>query len=62
MFNFLGDFNTTLKKEISDLAHKKDVTKVLANRGLYHRTVKSPKHSTVQNNETDIHLSVGTVA
>ena len=31
VFNFLGDFNTTLKKELSDLAHKKDVTKVLTN-------------------------------
>ena len=31
VFNFLGDFNITLKKEISDLAHKKDVSKVLAN-------------------------------
>ena len=30
-FNFLGDVNTTLKKELSDLAHKKDVTKVLTN-------------------------------
>ena len=31
VFNFLGDFNTALKKELSDLAHKKDVTKVLTN-------------------------------
>ena len=31
VFKFLGDFNNTLKKEISDLAHKKDVTKVLTN-------------------------------
>ena len=30
-FNFLGDFNITLKKELSDLAHKEDVTKVLTN-------------------------------
>ena len=26
VFNFLGDFNTTLRKELSDLAHKKNVT------------------------------------
>ena len=32
VFNLLGDFKTTLKKELSDLAHKKDVTKVLTNR------------------------------
>ena len=31
VFNFLGDFNTTLKKELSDLGHKKDVIKVLTN-------------------------------
>ena len=31
VFNFVGDFHTTLKKELSDLAHKKDVTKVLTN-------------------------------
>ena len=31
VFNFLEDFNTTLKKELSDLAHTKDVTKVLTN-------------------------------
>ena len=30
VFNFPGDFNTTLKKEPSDVAHKEDVTKVLA--------------------------------
>ena len=44
VFNFLGDFNT-LKKELSDLAHKKDVTEVLTKcqKWSYHRTVKSPK-------------------
>ena len=26
VFNFLGDFNTTLKKELFDLPHTKDVT------------------------------------
>ena len=31
VFNVLGDFNNTLKKEPSDLSHKKDVTKVLTN-------------------------------
>ena len=31
VFNVLGDFNNTLKKEFSDLSHKKDVTKVLTN-------------------------------
>ena len=31
VFNFLGDFNTPLKRELSDFAHKKDVTKVLTN-------------------------------
>ena len=31
VFNFLGDFNNTLKKELSDLTHKKDVTKALTN-------------------------------
>ena len=31
VFNVLGDFNNTLKKELSDLYHEKDVTKVLTN-------------------------------
>ena len=31
VFNFLGDFNNTLKKDLFDLAHKKDVTKALTN-------------------------------
>ena len=31
VLNFLGDFNIILNKELSDLAHKKDVTKVLTN-------------------------------
>ena len=25
VFNFMGDFNTTVKKELSDLARKKDI-------------------------------------
>ena len=31
VFSFLGDFNTTIKNELSHLAHEKDVTKVLTN-------------------------------
>ena len=31
VFNFLGDFNTVQKKELSDLAQKEDVTKMLTN-------------------------------
>ena len=31
VFNFLGDFNSTLKKDLFDLARKKDVTKALTN-------------------------------
>ena len=31
VFNFLGDFNIILKEELSDLAHKKDVTEELTN-------------------------------
>ena len=31
VFNFLGDFNNNLRKELSDLAHKKDFTKALTN-------------------------------
>ena len=32
MFNSLGNLNNTLKKELSNLAYNKDVTKVLTNR------------------------------
>ena len=32
MFNSLENLNNTLKKELSNLAHNKDVTKVLTNR------------------------------
>ena len=31
VFNFLRDFNTVQKKELSDLAQKEDVTKMLTN-------------------------------
>lgn len=31
VLDFLPDFNTTLKREFSDLAHTKDVTKELTN-------------------------------
>ena len=48
VLNSLGDFNSTLKKEVSSLERNKDLTKVLTNRQkLCHRTVNSPKKFTV---------------
>ena len=31
VFNFLGDFNSTLEKELSDLTHKSETKKLLTN-------------------------------